>query len=153
MITSEPWMVLAMMRLVTGGTLMLSQFGLFWSGFFGSGHLGNFAGTHALTRRSGGLGHGIVARQAGTLTSGGVGHLSLHGGQPGGAPAAGQMFLHKGFLGSNWFSSHGVSGSGTAASLGGSGISSLSGSNVGPAVCSLKSTVRWYLPASPRPTA
>ena len=43
--------------------------------------------------------------------------------------------------------------SGTAASFGGSGMSSASGSNIGPATASLNSTVSLYLPASPRPTA
>src|SRR5689334_19732011 len=152
MITSLPDTLLAMMRPITGGSLMLSQLGLAGSGLRGSLHAGN-TGLHFFTRRSGGLGHSIVAWHAGLLMSGGVGHLSLHGGQPGGAPCAGQISLHAGFLGSNWNSSHGTSASGTAASLGGSGISSLSGSNAGPATASLKSTVRRYLPASPRPTA
>src|ERR1043166_7733357 len=64
MITSEPWIVLAMIRLTTGGILMLSQLGLFGSGCFGSGHLGNFGGVHFLTRRSGGLGQSMVAWHA-----------------------------------------------------------------------------------------
>src|SRR5262245_49780011 len=155
-ITSEPWIWLLMMRVTTGGILMSSQLGLLGSGLRGSGHLGHLcalSATHDLTRRSGGLGHGICAWHAGRLTSGGLGHLSLQAGQPGGALACGQTALHAGFFGSNWNSSHGISGSGTAASLGGSGTSSLSGSNAGPAVASLKSTVSRYLPASPRPTA
>src|SRR5262249_53411597 len=134
--------------------LMLSQLGLFGSGCFGSGHLGNFGGVHFLTRRSGGFGHSIVARHAGTLTSGGVGHLSLHAGQPGGAPVGGHTFAHSGFLGSNGgVAPDAASAWGSAGSLGGSGISSLSASTAGPAVVSLKSTASRYLPASPRPTA
>src|SRR5690349_17013671 len=91
--TAPFWMLLLMMRPMTGGTLALSQFGFSGSGFFGSGHGGNFL-AHFLTRRLGGLGHSIVPRHAGTLMSGGVGHLSLHGGQPGGAPNCGQISLH-----------------------------------------------------------
>src|SRR5512140_239569 len=146
-------MLLLMIRPTTGGTLMLSQFGFSGSGFFGSGHGGNTLAGHFLTLRSGGLGHSIVARQAGMLMSGGFGHLPAHAGQPGGAPVAGHTALHAGFFGSNANSSQGTSASGTAASFGGSGISSLSGSNLGPAVASLNSAVSRYLPASPRPTA
>src|SRR6185503_7750697 len=123
MITSEPWTLLAMMLPITGGTLALSQFGLAGSGFRGSLQGGN-TGLHFLTRRSGGFGHSMVARHAATLTSGGLGHLSLHAGQPGGAPCAGHTLLQAGFFWSNWNSSHGISASGMAASLGGSGTSS-----------------------------
>src|SRR4051812_23852381 len=136
---SEPLTLLPMMRAMTGGTLMLSQFGFAGSGAFGSGHFGKTVGLHALTSRLGGFGHGIVARHAGMLMSGGLGHLSLQAGQPGGAPACGHTILHAGFFGSNANSSHGISASGTAASFGGSGISSLSGSNGRPVFPSLKS--------------
>src|SRR5262249_38827629 len=97
MIRSEPEASLRRMRATTGGTLALSQLGFAGSGFRGSLHAGN-TGLHFLTRRSGGLGHSIVAWHTGLLTSGGLGHLSLQPGQPGGAPCAGQTSLHAGFF-------------------------------------------------------
>src|ERR1700759_882052 len=101
MTTSDPGTLLPVMRAMTGGILMLSQFGFAGSGFFGSGHFGKVAGLHALTSRLGGLGHGIVARHAGMLMSGGFGHLPAHGGQPGGAPTSGHTSLHDGSFGSD----------------------------------------------------
>src|SRR4029078_11846460 len=98
MTRSPPWTVLPMMVPTTGGILMLSQFGFALSGFFGSGHFGNEDGLQALTSRLGGFGHGIVAQHAWMLMSGGVGHLSLHAGQPGGAPVCGHTSLQAGFF-------------------------------------------------------
>src|SRR5689334_16365135 len=104
-----------------------------------SGHLGHFVSGHALTRRSGGFGQGIVARHASTLMSGGLGHLPLHAGQPGGAPLSGHTCLHAGIFGSNWNGSQPASTSGIAASFGGSGISTFAASNAIAAADSLNS--------------
>jgi hypothetical protein len=63
------------------------------------------------------------------------------------------MFLQAGTFTSNVNSSQPISISGTAASFGGSGMSTFERSSaIGP-VFSLKSTVSLYAPASPRPTA
>src|SRR4051794_3471789 len=138
---------------MTGSAFASSQFGLFGSGALMSGHLGHLLFGHAFTRRSGGFGHAIVGQHAGLLASAGSGHLPLHAGQPGGALEVGQTERHAGFLMSNVNSSHTASASGTAASFGGSGISTFVRSMaIGP-LEPLKSTVSLYLPASPRPTA
>src|SRR5258706_5525668 len=150
---SEPCTSYFSTRVVTGSAFALSQFGLFGSGFLMSGHFGNFDGPHALMRRSGGFGHGIVAWHCGSSLSGGVGQTFAHGGQPAGAPDFGQMFLQAGFFTSNANSSQGISASGTAASFGRSGMSSVSGLKMIPAICSLHSIASLYLPASPRFTA
>ena len=114
-----------MMRPVTGGAVASSQFGLCGSGLLMSTHLGHFALRARLARGDpAGSGTASCPSTPGLLTSGGSGHLPLHAGQPGGAPVVGQTFLHAGFFGSNVNSSHAISASGTAASFGGSGISS-----------------------------
>src|SRR5512140_2919002 len=139
MSTSEPWTSFLITRPVTGGAVASSQFGFCGSGLLMSRHLDHLLFGHALTRRSGGFGHGIVFQHAELLTSGGSGHLPLHAGQPGGAADVGQIDLQAGFLTSNVNSSHGISASGTAASFGGSGISTFDRSSaIGP-VDSLKS--------------
>src|SRR4051812_39327110 len=132
MIRSVPDTLLPTIRPITGGSLMLSQFGLLGSGFLGSGHLGNLPAQRA-NLRSGGVGQSIVFWHTGFAGSGGVGHLPVQPGQFGGAPGP-HTALQAGTLMSNENSSQPTSISGTAASLGGSGISSLSGSNDGPAV-------------------
>ena len=78
----------------------------------------------AAIRLVGGFGQ-TLSQHAGFCGSGGSGHLPLHAGQPAGAPAVGHTVRHAGFFGSNANSSQVASGSGTAASLGGSGISTL----------------------------
>src|SRR5688572_20333875 len=150
MIVESPWTLLPITRALTGSAFALSQFGLSGSGFAMSAHFGKSRDLHAFTRRSAGFGHGIVAQHALLLISGGSGHLPLHAGQPGGAPNAGHTLLHAGRSLLKFWSSHGTSTSGTAASFGGSGISSFSGSNAGPTSSGLNSTVSLYLPASPR---
>src|SRR5207244_9067729 len=113
----------------TIGFAATRQFGLLTSGFFWSGQGGQSVGLHALMRSSGcPLGHGIVGQHEGSLASGGVGHLPLHGGQPGGAPVVGHTFLHAGFFTSNVNSSQPCSFAGMSASFGGSGRSTFNGS-------------------------
>src|SRR5687767_567625 len=151
--TSEPCTVLPMTRPMIGCALT-RQFGFDSSGSFLLGQGGQSFGLHALMRSSGWpRGHGIVAQHDGSSTLGGVGHLPLHAGQPGGAPVEGQIILHAGILGSNVNSSQPCSIAGTSASFGGSLIASLSGSKASAPACSSNVAVSLYLPASPRPTA
>src|SRR4051794_21733739 len=123
MIRSPLWTLFAMMRPSTGG-IGSRPFRLFRSGL-ARAEVGNLSRVHLRARASGGFGHSIVGQHDGTSMVGGVGHWPTHGFQPAGAPALGQTDAHSGFLASKWSSSHGTMASGTAASFGGSGISSL----------------------------
>ena len=76
---------------------------------------------HADDWRVGGVGHTLL-QQAWFCGSGGSGHLPRQPGQFAGAPVDGQNVRHSRFFGSKSVSSQTKSGSGTAASFGGSGM-------------------------------
>src|SRR5689334_1221200 len=92
-------------------------------------HGGQLLGLHFLNLMSGGFGHGIVSRHAGMFSSGGVGQTPAHCGSFGSA-GSGHTVAHAGFFASHALGSHGLSGSGTPGSLGGSEIGTASQSNV-----------------------
>src|SRR5688572_31507382 len=77
MIVESPCTLLPITRALTGSAFALSQFGLSGSGSAMFAHFGKSLFVHLRMRRSGGLGHSIVAQHAGFSLSGGSGHLPL----------------------------------------------------------------------------